>query len=117
MHTPRLLGRHFADCEPSRRPLELSRKGLESPRAPRTVGAWTGRLARSLSGVVVALFSIISAAPLVAAPPDIVVFLSDDHTLRDCSVYGSPDIVTPNMERLAAAGMVFERAYVVSPSC
>ena len=117
MHTPRLLGRHFADCEPSRRPLELSRKGLESARAPRTVGAWTGRLARSLSGVVVALFSIISAAPLVAAPPDIVVFLSDDHTLRDCSVYGSPDIVTPNMERLAAAGMVFERAYVVSPSC
>ena len=52
-----------------------------------------------------------------AAPPDIVVFLSDDHTLRDCSVYGSPDIQTPHMARLAAAGMVFERAYVASPSC
>ena len=56
-------------------------------------------------------------SPAPAAPPDIVVFLSDDHTLRDCSVYGSPDIQTPNMDRLAAAGMVFNRAYVASPSC
>lgn len=49
--------------------------------------------------------------------PDLVVFLSDDHTWRDSSVYGSPDIKTPNMDRLAAAGMVFDRAYVASPSC
>jgi len=49
--------------------------------------------------------------------PDLVVFLSDDHTWRDSSVYGSPDIRTPNMDRLAAAGMTFDRAYVASPSC
>jgi arylsulfatase A-like enzyme len=49
--------------------------------------------------------------------PDLVVFLSDDHTWRDSSVYGSPDISTPNLDRLAAAGMVFDRAYVASPSC
>lgn len=49
--------------------------------------------------------------------PNIVVFLSDDHTWRDSSVYGSPDIATPNMARLAAAGMTIDNAYVVSPSC
>ena len=49
--------------------------------------------------------------------PDMVIFLSDDHTVRDSSVYGSPDIQTPNMARLAACGMVFDRAYVASPSC
>ena len=47
----------------------------------------------------------------------IVVFLSDDHTWRDSSVYGSPDIATPNMARLAAAGLTFDNAFVASPSC
>jgi arylsulfatase A-like enzyme len=46
-----------------------------------------------------------------------VVFLSDDHTWRDSSVYGSPDIETPNMARLAAQGTTFDQAFVVSPSC
>ena len=54
------------------------------------------------------------AAP---ARPDIVVFLSDDHTLLDSSLYGSKEIRTPNMDRLAAAGMTFDRAFVASPSC
>lgn len=49
--------------------------------------------------------------------PDMVIFLSDDHTWRDSSVYGSPDIETPNMARLAKAGMTFYKAYVASPSC
>lgn len=49
--------------------------------------------------------------------PDIVVFLADDHMVRDLSVYGSPDIQTPNMARLAAAGLTFDCAYVASPSC
>ncbi len=49
--------------------------------------------------------------------PDIVIFLSDDHTWRDSSVYGSPDILTPNMQRLANTGMTFNRAFVASPSC
>lgn len=59
------------------------------------------------------------SAPLHAetSRPNLVIFLSDDHTWRDSSVYGSPDIKTPNMERLAAAGMTFDRAYVASPSC
>lgn len=57
------------------------------------------------------------SAGTIAVPPDIVVVLSDDHTWRDSSVYGSPDIATPNMQRLADAGMTFNRAYVASPSC
>ncbi|MEL7267736.1 MAG: sulfatase, partial [Planctomycetota bacterium] len=49
--------------------------------------------------------------------PNMVIFLSDDHTCRDCSVYGSTDIDTPNMQRLAEAGMTFDQAFVNSPSC
>jgi N-sulfoglucosamine sulfohydrolase len=52
-----------------------------------------------------------------AQKPNIVVFLSDDHSLLDSTVYGSKDVKTPAMERLAHAGMTFDRAFVVSPSC
>lgn len=67
------------------------------------------------SAVFVLVLAILS--PAHAERPDLVVFLSDDHTWRDSSVYGSPDIKTPHMERLAAAGMTFDRAYVASPTC
>jgi uncharacterized sulfatase len=49
--------------------------------------------------------------------PDIVVFIADDLGWTDCSIYGGKDIKTPNMDRLAAAGMTFTHAFVASPSC
>lgn len=55
-----------------------------------------------------------------AAPPHqptIVVFLADDHGFLDSEVYGSKEVRTPNMLRLAEAGMTFTHAFVVSPSC
>ncbi|MCA8952194.1 MAG: sulfatase-like hydrolase/transferase, partial [Planctomycetes bacterium] len=67
------------------------------------------------------LLSLLATLALLASPltaqTDIVVFLSDDHTRRDSSVYGSSEVETPNMARLAAAGMTFDRAFVASPSC
>ena len=51
------------------------------------------------------------------AQPTIVIFLSDDHGQLDSTVYGATDVATPNMERLAEAGMVFDNAYVASPAC
>jgi N-sulfoglucosamine sulfohydrolase len=52
-----------------------------------------------------------------ATPPDIVIFLTDDHSQLDLSPYGSQAIKTPNMQRLADAGLTFTRAFVASPSC
>lgn len=63
-------------------------------------------------------FLACSASQLSAADlPDIVVFLSDDHTIVDSSLYGSPDLKTPNMERIAKQGLTFDQAFVASPSC
>ncbi|HEY2342447.1 MAG TPA: sulfatase [Chthoniobacteraceae bacterium] len=59
----------------------------------------------------------LGALSAFAGPPNIVVFISDDHTQRDSSVYGSKDIATPHMDMLAAAGMTFDRAFAPSPSC
>jgi N-sulfoglucosamine sulfohydrolase len=55
--------------------------------------------------------------PAQSPPPNLVIFLSDDHGLLDSSVYGSPDAPTPNMQRLARQGIVFTHAFVASPSC
>ncbi len=69
---------------------------------------------------VAVVFAICCCSALFAADtkrPNLVVFLSDDHSVLDSSVYGSRDIRTPNMQRIAAAGMTFDRAFVASPSC
>lgn len=51
------------------------------------------------------------------ARPNLVLFLSDDHGLLDSTVYGARDVRTPNMQRLADAGLTFDSAFVASPSC
>ena len=52
-----------------------------------------------------------------AQKPHIVVFLADDHGHLDSEVYGSSEVRTPNMLRLAADGMTFTHCFVTSPSC
>ena len=52
-----------------------------------------------------------------ASPPNIVVFLTDDQDQLDSSVYGDRRIRTPQMERLARAGMAFTQAFAASPTC
>lgn len=49
--------------------------------------------------------------------PNIVVYLSDDHSQFDSSLYGNANIPTPEFEQLAADGMTFTHAFVASPSC
>lgn len=56
--------------------------------------------------------------PLAAAErPHIVVFLADDLSQFDIAPYGGRGIRTPQMQRLAEAGLTLDRAYVASPSC
>ncbi len=43
--------------------------------------------------------------------------MSDEHNPFYCSVYGHGSVRTPNMERLAEKGVVFENAYCPSPLC
>lgn len=49
--------------------------------------------------------------------PNIVVYLADDLSAEDLSIYGGRGIETPGAERLARDGLTFERAFVASPSC
>jgi uncharacterized sulfatase len=51
------------------------------------------------------------------SPPNIVVFISDDHGYLDTSLTEQSGFRTPNLERLAERGMSFTQAFVASPSC
>ena len=59
----------------------------------------------------------LAANVVLFAKPHIVVFFTDDLGGDDTTVYGSKDVRTPNIERLAAMGMTFDYAFVASPAC
>lgn len=44
--------------------------------------------------------------------PNIIVMMTDDHTAQAMSCYGSLLVETPNLDRLAREGMLFENCYV-----
>lgn len=49
--------------------------------------------------------------------PNIILILSDDHSAPHVGCYNNPEIRTPNLDRFAASGMRFDRAYVSCPQC
>ena len=61
------------------------------------------------------------AAPMFSATaqPNILVIVTDDQGYSDLSAYAhcAADVSTPNMDRLAATGVLFTRAYVTAPVC
>jgi uncharacterized sulfatase len=68
--------------------------------------------------LILSLSALVFLTPqAVAAPPNIVVFISDDHGYLDSQVVGAADVRTPNLLRLAEAGMTLTHAFAASPSC
>ena len=51
------------------------------------------------------------------ARPNVIVILSDDQGPWAAGCYGNPEIRTPNIDRLAATRMRFDRFFVATPVC
>ena len=49
--------------------------------------------------------------------PNIVFILSDDQGAWSMNCAGTPELYTPNLDRIAARGMRFENFFCVSPVC
>jgi arylsulfatase A-like enzyme len=49
--------------------------------------------------------------------PNILLVLSDDHSVPHLGCYGSPNAITPHLDAFAAQGMRFNRAYTTAPQC
>src|SRR5262245_19397834 len=57
------------------------------------------------------------SAQAQTARPNVLLVLSDDHSVPHVGAYGNPDIKTPNLDAFARQGMRFNRAYVAAPQC
>src|SRR5437868_9727451 len=57
------------------------------------------------------------AARASAAPPNVVMIISDDQGYADYSFMGHPQIRTPHLDRLASQGLTFRRGCVPSSLC
>ena len=62
------------------------------------------------------LLSLICAS-LHAAPPNIILILSDDQSWGDYSFMGHKQIETPQIDQLAAQSLTYTRGYVTAPLC
>jgi arylsulfatase A-like enzyme len=67
--------------------------------------------------------AVLAGLPVAAAPastrPNVLVIVTDDQGYADLSAYShsAADVSTPNMDRIAAKGVLFTRAYVTAPVC
>jgi N-acetylgalactosamine-6-sulfatase len=64
-----------------------------------------------------ATLSIVGAETTTPSKPNIVFILVDDLGWGDLGCYGNLDIATPNLDRLADEGMLFEQFYVNASLC
>ena len=74
-------------------------------------------LSRLLSGCLAFLVLLVGDLAVAAKSPNVVFILTDNHGAWTLGCYGNKDIRTPNIDRLAAEGMLFTRAMSSNPVC
>lgn len=70
----------------------------------------------ALGGMALASSAVAQKPRRAQRRPNFLVILSDDHSFRAIG-YNNPVVKTPNMDRLAREGIIFDRAYIATPIC
>ncbi|MCF7818549.1 MAG: sulfatase-like hydrolase/transferase [Kiritimatiellales bacterium] len=78
------------------------------------IGTLSGTVAAMLAALVWATFS---EAKESSSRPNVILVLIDDMGWADLSCFGDKEIQTPQIDRMAAEGILFEQFYVNSPIC
>ncbi len=71
----------------------------------------------SCVAILIALVTVLGGAPLIAAPPNILLIVSDDQGYPDLGCLGLKPVQTPTLDRLAAEGVRATNFYVTWPAC
>ncbi|OGV64222.1 MAG: hypothetical protein A2283_12300 [Lentisphaerae bacterium RIFOXYA12_FULL_48_11] len=76
-------------------------------------------LKQTTSGIFGAMlgFSCRASAGQALSKPNILLVIYDDQSWRECSAYGCSSVQTPNFDRVARDGVLFNYAYCSAPSC
>jgi arylsulfatase A-like enzyme len=73
-----------------------------------------------MRAILVSLSLVVAVAEISlaeAAPPNIVLIVSDDQGYRDLGCFGSDEVITPHLDRLAREGVRLTDFYVTWPAC
>ena len=73
-------------------------------------------LTRHMPGGLCLIFVVIHGGRAMAAKPN-VLFIAIDDLRPELGCYGAPQVKTPHIDKLAAQGMRFDRAYCQVPIC
>lgn len=73
-------------------------------------------LIRFMKRLIPLLIAVCGTA-LAGEKPNIVILLADDMTWSDCEPYGSTDVPTPNLRKLAGQGMRFDNMFTATAMC
>ncbi len=79
------------------------------------IPAESGRRNRLMLSLIA--WQFLAPSVTLAAPPNVLIILADDCTFSDLPIYGGANAKTPNIDRLAAQGLTFNRAYVSAAMC
>ncbi len=63
------------------------------------------------------LLALLASTQIIAAERPNVLFIAVDDLRPELACYGKQHIHSPNIDRLAASGVLFERAYCMVPTC
>jgi len=66
---------------------------------------------------LVTLLMWVACAQSVGARPNVVVIMGDDWSWPHASILGDKTVKTPNFDRIATEGILFENAFATAPSC
>jgi arylsulfatase A-like enzyme len=66
---------------------------------------------------ILLFIALLVPAGALAAPPNVVLIVSDDQHWQDYGFMGHPHIQTPHLDRLAAQSLTFRHGYVPSSLC
>ena len=78
---------------------------------------FTRSYVRLLSHLFIILAALISAPLAAQQRPNVIFILSDDQGSVDAGCYGSTDLQTPNIDRIAKEGVRFTQFYSNAPIC
>ena len=85
--------------------------------AGRTRREFLGQAATAAAALSVPAWTRQAIGKNIRRPPNIVIIFSDDQGYGDVGVYGARGFSTPNLDRMASAGVRFTDFYVSQPVC